>query len=107
MNFNSGCAPIQEGTASANSCSIFYNCAAIIDPNAAGLVASRGYTFGNLPTTLPYLRSPGYINEDFSIIKKTTLSDRHVLIFKADIPNACNRHAFTQLDGNRVSSTYA
>ncbi len=105
-NFNSGCSPNPDGTFSSNSSNNFFNCAAIIDPNAAGLVASRGYAFGNLPTTLPYLRSSGYINEDFSIIKKTTLSESRVLTFKADIPNAFNRHVFSQLDGNPFSSTF-
>ena len=105
-NFNSGCSPNPDGTFSSNSSNNFFNCAAIIDPNAAGLLASRGYTFGNLPTTLPYLRSPGYINEDFSILKKTALSEGHTLTFKADIPNAVNRHVFSQLDGNPFSSTF-
>jgi hypothetical protein len=78
----------------------FFNCAALLDPNADQLVAQRGYAFGNLPIRFSGLRSPTYINEDFSITKRTELAEAKYLTFKMDIPNAFNRHVFGQLDGN-------
>jgi hypothetical protein len=105
-NSNSGCKPNNDGTFTALSTNNFFNCAALIDPNAAGLLAQRGYTFGNLPTTLSKIRTQGYVNEDFSIIKRTMITETHALTFKADIPNAFNRHVFGQLDGGPTDSTF-
>lgn len=76
----------------------FFNCAAFFDPNASGVVATNGFSFGNLGKTLN-VRSPGYINEDFSVIKRFTLYEAHVLSFKADFTNAFNRHTFARGDG--------
>jgi hypothetical protein len=77
-----------------------------MDPNAPGLVATRGYTFGNLPTVDGSIRSPNYYSEDFSILKRTVIHENNSLIFKVDIPNAFNRHIFAGLDGNPTSSTF-
>jgi outer membrane receptor protein involved in Fe transport len=77
----------------------YFNCAAFLDPNASSLVAQRGYVFGNLPQAISYLRNPGYVNEDFSIIKNTRLFESNTLTFKVDIPNAFNRHVFGRRDG--------
>jgi Carboxypeptidase regulatory-like domain len=104
--FNSGCSENPDGTFTANSTNNFFNCSALIDPNASALVAQRGYTFGNLPVTLSKIRTPGYINEDFSIIKRTPIRENQFLTFKADIPNAFNRHTFGQLDGNPTDTTF-
>ncbi len=103
---NSGCSPNSDGTFSANSTNNFFNCAALLDPNASSLVAQRGYAFGNLPPFFSGLRSPGYVNEDFSIIKRTVLTETQTLTFKVDIPNAFNRHTFGQLDGNPFSGSF-
>jgi len=103
---NSGCTENPNGTFSPNSSNNFFNCAAFLDPNAASLVAQRGYAFGNAPVMFSNFRGPGYINEDFSVVKKTTLSETHSLIFKVDIPNAFNRHSFGSLDGNVTSGTF-
>jgi len=84
----------------------FFNCAAFIDPNASALVASRGYTYGNAPLVLGNIRSQNYYNEDFSILKRTTIHENHAIIFKADIPNAFNRHIFSTLDGWPGDSTF-
>jgi hypothetical protein len=103
---NSGCTENPDGTFHANSANNFFNCGAFLDPEAAPLVAQRGYVFGNAPVMFSDIRGPGYINEDFSVIKKTTLSEGHALIFKADIPNGFNRHSFGTLDGNPFSGTF-
>ncbi len=76
------------------------NCAGLLDPSAASLAAGGGYVYGNLPQVLSSWRSPGYLNEDFSIIKRTTIRESHAILFKLDIPNAFNRHIFGQVDGN-------
>ena len=104
---NSGCTEDPNtGLFSSNSNNNYFNCAAFMDPNAPGLVATRGYTFGNLPTVDGSIRSPNYYSEDFSILKRTVIHESNSLIFKVDIPNAFNRHIFAGLDGNPTSSTF-
>jgi len=76
------------------------NCAGLIDPSAASLAAGGGYVYGNLPQIISSWRSPGYVNEDFSIIKRTTIRESQAILFKLDIPNAFNRHVLGQVDGN-------
>lgn len=102
----SGCTENPDGTFKSQSTNNFLNCAALLDSNAASLVAQRGYVFGNLAPMYGNIRSPGFINEDFSIIKKTALSEGHALLFKVDIPNAFNRHVFGGFDGNPTSGTF-
>jgi hypothetical protein len=104
---NSGCTEnATDGTFTSNSTNNFFNCAAFIDPNASGLVAQRGYVFGNAPLVLGNVRSQRYFNEDFAILKRTTIFEHQAIVFKADIPNAFNRHVFDTLDGNVTSSTF-
>jgi hypothetical protein len=106
--WNSGCtdeangifAPQQTTTAPT------VNCAAFEDPSKASLAAGGGYVFGNIPTVVGYWRSPGYKNEDFSIIKRTTIREGQVIMFKLDIPNAFNRHIFGAIDGNPGDSFF-
>ncbi len=75
------------------------NCGAFVDPSAASLAGGGGYVFGDLPTAVSWWRSPGYMNEDFSIIKRTSIREGQNILFKADIPNAFNRHTFGGIDG--------
>jgi len=96
---DSGCSENPDGTFSSNSGNNYFNCAAFLDPNAASLVAQRGYVFGDLSQAVGSIRNPGYINEDFSIIKSTKLFESHTFTFKVDIPNAFNRHVFGRRDG--------
>ena len=97
----SGCTanPNGSGTFLPQSTNNYFNCAAFLDPNAPNLVAQRGYTFGNLPKVFGDIRSPHYVNEDFSFIKRFTLYEAHVLSFKADFVNLFNRHTFARGDG--------
>jgi len=101
----SGCTANNDGTFTANGTNNFFNCAAFFDPNAPGVVATNGYSFGNLGKTLN-VRSPGYINEDFSLIKRFTLFEANVLSFKADFTNAFNRHTFGRGDGCVTCDTF-
>ena len=75
------------------------NCGAFVDPSAASLATGGGFVFGNLPTAVSWWRSPGYMNEDFAIIKRTSIREGQDVMFKADIPNAFNRHTFGGIDG--------
>lgn len=84
----------------------YWNCAAFIDPNAKGLVAARGYTFGNMPRIIGSVRSQGYVNEDFSIIKRMHLFESNSLILKAELFNAFNRHVFTRPDTGVQDGTF-
>jgi hypothetical protein len=84
----------------------FFNCAAILDPNASDLVAARGYAFGNMPVFFSGIRSPHFYNEDFSIIKRTLITEGQALTVKVDIPNAFNRHTFGQLNGSPFDSVF-
>jgi hypothetical protein len=78
------------------------NCGAFEDPsnlNPNPDSSVSAYRFGNLPTAVSWWRSPGYMNEDFSIIKRTSIREGQSILFKADIPNAFNRHTFGGIDG--------
>ena len=95
----SGCSLNGDGTFSSKTNNNYFNCAAFFNQNVDSLIAQRGYQFGDLPFTFGNIRSQHYFSEDFSIIKRTALSETHSLVFKADIPNAFNRHIFGNLDG--------
>lgn len=104
---NSGCTEdTTSGTFTSNSSNNLFNCAAFFDPNAPGLIASRGYVFGNAPLVLGNVRSAHYFNEDFSIQKRTAFHENQAIVFKVDIPNAFNRHVFGTLDGGITDSTF-
>ena len=102
----SGCNEQPNGTFVPQSTNNFFNCAAFLDPNAPSLVAQRGYTFGNLPKVFGNIRSPHYLNEDFSLIKRFTLYEAHVLSFKADFVNLFNRHTLARGDGCLTCNTF-
>lgn len=98
--WNSGCTPV-AGVFTPNGTSPTpANCNAYVDPSAAALSAGGGYVFGNLPPVVGWWRSPGYKNEDFSIIKRTAIGEGKNFLLKFDIPNAFNRHTFAAIDGN-------
>ena len=63
------------------------NCAGLLDPSAASLAAGGGYVYGTLPQVFSSWRSPSYFNEDFSVIKRTTVREGQTILFKLDIPN--------------------
>ena len=105
-NYNSTCIENSDGTfgfAPGNNAQIV-NCPGLIDPSAFSLAHGGGFVYGNLPTTFGNWRSPGYMEEDFSIIKRTTIRESHVISFKLDIPNAFNRHIFGT--GGGAPATY-
>jgi hypothetical protein len=95
-----GCSENPDGTFSSKTTNNYFNCAAFLNQNADSLVAQRGYVFGDLALTLGNVRSDHYFSEDFTVIKRTAITEGHYLILKVDIPNAFNRHIFGTLDGN-------
>jgi hypothetical protein len=101
-----GCDHHDDGTFTPKTSNNYFNCAALIDPNAADLVAAQGFTFGNLSPFIGAIRSPSYLNEDFSIIKRTAITEGQFVTFKIDIPNAFNRHSFGAFDGDPQSSSF-
>ena len=104
---SSGCIEnSQTGLFTSTSTNNYFNCAAFFDPNAPGLVAQRGYVFGDSSIRYGNIRSDRYFSEDFAIVKRTAISETHSLIFKMDIPNAFNRHIFGQLDSGITSNTF-
>lgn len=102
----SGCSANNDGTFTASGTNNFFNCAAFFDPNAPGVVATNGFSFGDLPKSFGDVRSSGYVNEDFSLIKRVTLYEAHVLSFKADFTNAFNRHTLGRGDGCVTCDTF-
>jgi hypothetical protein len=110
--WNSGCSEnvVGPGLFSPNGTAATpANCSAFLDPSAAtappgGAVAQ--YVFGNLPPVVSWWRSPIFKNEDFSIIKRTTIREGQDILFKLDIPNAFNRHTFGAIDGTPTDSNF-
>lgn len=84
----------------------YFNTAGFADPNSAANLASGGYKFGNIPRTIGNIRSANYYNEDFSVIKRTSIFESHAIIFKAEMFNAFNRHSFSVPDASPFSSTF-
>lgn len=84
----------------------YFNCAAFLDPNASGLVAQRGFVFGNMPRITGEVRSHKYLNEDFSIIKRLNLAESQSLTLKAELVNAFNRHVFGRPDAGPADGTF-
>jgi len=85
----------------------YFNCAAFIDPNPNLVVKSRGsYAFGNFPRITGEVRSYRYINEDFSISKRTQIREGHSIILKAELINAFNRHVFTRPDAGPTDGSF-
>jgi hypothetical protein len=102
----SGCRELNDGTFVPASGPTYFNCAAFIDPNASNLVTQRGYAFGNMPRITGEVRSQRYFNEDFSIIKRVSLTEGQSLTLKAELVNAFNRHVFGRPDTGPGDSTF-
>jgi hypothetical protein len=100
--WNSGCVENASGIfePASTTSPATVNCSSFENPSDTSVPFGGGYIFGNLPTVVSWWRSPGYKNEDFSIIKRTTIREGQALMFKLDIPNAFNRHVFGAIDGN-------
>ena len=71
-----------------------YNRAALQDPNV-NVAAAGHYSYGNLPRVLGSVRTPVFLDEAFSLVKRTKLTEGTNLEFRADAFNAFNRHVFS------------
>jgi hypothetical protein len=80
---------------------LWYNRAAFSDPNADVTAASgQGYSFGNKPSYQSNDRNFPYYEEDFGLIKRTHITERIDLQFRAEFFNAFNRVVFGGPDTN-------
>jgi hypothetical protein len=97
-----------NGTFSAPSgATTYFNCAAFFDQNFGPKNGQPGpFLFGNMPRITADVRSQAYFNEDFSLIKRTSISESHMLILKVELPNAFNRHTFSRPDTGITDSTF-
>ena len=66
-----------------------FNAAAFEDPNSFNFYFGQGPRISNL-------RGPGFHNEDFSLVKKTRITEKTGLQFRADFFNIFNWHMFNQ-----------
>jgi Carboxypeptidase regulatory-like domain len=64
--------------------------------NTACFTVPASYTFGNEGRTDPQLRGPGIANYDMAVFKKTAITERYNLEFRAEAFNLFNRVQFGQ-----------
>jgi len=74
-----------------------FNRAAFFDENASRS-ATAPFTLGDFPRVTGELRMNPYYNEDFSLIKNTTITESVKAQLKVEFLNAFNRHAFATPD---------
>ncbi|PYV91032.1 MAG: hypothetical protein DMG05_08355 [Acidobacteria bacterium] len=73
--------------------------------NAAAFSIPPPFTLGNGPRWYSDLRKFAYLNEDFSIIKRTSVTERINVEFRADFINAFNRVIFgSDTGGNQFAA---
>jgi hypothetical protein len=71
--------------------------AAFDDPNSSAHLAARGaYVFGTMPRVLGNIRMKPYLSEDFSLIKRTKITERADLNLQITMINAFNRHIWNR-----------
>jgi Carboxypeptidase regulatory-like domain len=58
--------------------------------NTAAFVNPPNYTYGNVGRALPDVRSPGFFNLDFSMIKNTKIKEKATIQFRAEAFNLDN-----------------
>lgn len=69
------------------------------DPNSAANLTARGaYVFGTMPRVIGNIRMKPYMDEDFSLIKRTKLTERTDLNLQITMINAFNRHIWNRPD---------
>ncbi len=66
-----------------------------------------GYQFGNVPRVTGEDRNYRYVNEDFSFLKKTPLTEGTTLFLKIEMLNAFNRHIFGSPNDNVFNQPYS
>ncbi len=84
-NVIAGCNPVISGPATSRLTGWF---------NVSCYSVPAGYTLGNESATDPVLRGQGIDNFDFSLAKKTPITERFNLEFRAEVYNLFNRVQF-------------
>jgi hypothetical protein len=64
------------------------------------------FALGNMPRITGELRMNPYYNEDFSLIKNTTITESVKAQLKVELLNAFNRHAFSVPNMNPNDGTF-
>ena len=102
-NFN----PFAAGTgADGNPNKSYFNKAAFQDPNpVGGPPLGTHYRFGTMARVIG-VRMPAFKQEDFSLIKRTTITERLNLELRFDLLNAFNRHIWNRPDTGVTSPTF-
>ena len=112
--FNGLAIPTSVGGGSDNpGYAALQNAPAFSDPNTAdnrrlravitgtGPTADNGsFQFGDIPRVTGEVRNYRYINEDFSVLKKTPLTEGTTFFLKMEMLNAFNRHIFSSPNDN-------
>lgn len=99
--------PSRPGFFVAAGSNTYFNCGAFFDQNFAPKNGQSGpYLFGSMPRITAAIRSQAYFNEDFSLIKRTSIFESHMLILKVELPNAFNRHTFSRPDTGITDNTF-
>ncbi len=96
-NVVAGCDPAISGSAQSRL-SKWFNTACFVQPGP--------WEFGNEPRVDPILRSQGIANYDFSVSKKTTITERVNLAFRAEFFNIFNRVQFSPPNTQPGSATF-
>ncbi len=86
--------------------SSYFNPAAFIDPNSTAVRGTGAFTFGNIARVTGEVRTQKYLNEDFSLLKNTQVTERVVFTLKGEFLNAFNRHQFALPDVNPTDGTF-
>jgi hypothetical protein len=68
--------------------------------NPAAFAIPTGFRLGTAARAYTDLRSDGYLNESFGLIKRTRVWERADVTFRAEFFNALNRTVFTAPVGN-------
>jgi hypothetical protein len=68
--------------------------------NRAAFTVPTAFTFGNAARTYGDLRAPAFLNENLGLIKRTALTERFTLTFRAEFFNIANRTVFGAPNGN-------
>jgi hypothetical protein len=67
---------------------------AFFDQNYVGVRGTGAYSYGNVPRVTSIVRLNPFLNEDFSLIKTTTIREGVKFILEMEAINALNRHAW-------------
>lgn len=84
-NTATGCDPVKSGAIQDRLLAYF---------NTSCFSLPSPYTYGTESRTDPHLRGPGIANSDFALFKRTALTERFNLEFRAEVFNIFNRVQF-------------